>query len=79
MKSFLFGCQFLLALGIVTQFQQTGALAAGERERISLNDHWHFKKYGPNEKSDELIYDVRPEVRQRRRIILGEGKATLPI
>ncbi|MGL1957702.1 MAG: DUF4982 domain-containing protein [Colwellia sp.] len=30
------------------------------RERILLNDDWRFKKYSADEKSDALIYDVRP-------------------
>jgi len=36
-------------------------------------------KYGPDEKVDELIYDVRPEVRRRREIILGEDAATAAV
>jgi len=49
------------------------------RERISINDGWRFMKYGPDEKVDELIYDVRPEVRRRRQIILGEDAATAAV
>lgn len=36
------------------------------RERISINAHWRFKKYASKEEVDGLIYDVRPEVRDRR-------------
>lgn len=36
-------------------------------------------KYDPEEKVDELIYDVRPEVRRRREIILGEDAATAAV
>ena len=50
--------------------------ADAPRERISINDGWRFMKYGPDDKVDELIYDVRPEVRRRREIILGEDTAT---
>ncbi|MBN1181524.1 MAG: DUF4982 domain-containing protein [Bacteroidales bacterium] len=32
------------------------------RERIPINDNWRFYKYGPNVKTDNLIYDVRPEI-----------------
>ncbi|GAT63578.1 beta-galactosidase GalB [Paludibacter jiangxiensis] len=32
------------------------------RQRISINDGWHFFKYESGAKSDKLIYDVRPEV-----------------
>ncbi|MFZ5891478.1 MAG: beta-galactosidase GalB [Myxococcota bacterium] len=33
------------------------------RERVSLNDDWRFYKYAEHEAGDELIYDVRPDVR----------------
>ncbi|UOB17579.1 beta-galactosidase GalB [Abyssalbus ytuae] len=32
------------------------------RERISLNEGWRFMKYDSLNKTDNLIYDVRPEV-----------------
>ncbi|WP_099598014.1 beta-galactosidase GalB [Reichenbachiella sp. 5M10] len=32
------------------------------RERISINDNWRFYKYENIEKTDNLIYDVRPEI-----------------
>ncbi|KAF0152352.1 MAG: glycosyl hydrolases family 2 immunoglobulin-like beta-sandwich domain protein [Ignavibacteria bacterium] len=32
------------------------------RERISLNEKWFFYKYDSNTKTDDLIYDVRPEI-----------------
>lgn len=31
------------------------------RERVLINNGWKFFKYDTNEKSDDLIYDVRPE------------------
>ncbi|MBU0472960.1 MAG: DUF4982 domain-containing protein [Bacteroidetes bacterium] len=34
------------------------------RERISINDNWKFYKYNANEKTDDLIYDIRPEVKE---------------
>jgi len=40
--------------------------ADGVRERTSLNDHWRFTKGDPNGDSTGLIYDVRPEVKDRR-------------
>jgi len=36
------------------------------RERISLNADWRFMKYASREEADDLIYDVRPEVRDNR-------------
>ncbi len=36
------------------------------RERISLNDDWKFFKYESAEEADDLVYDVRPEVTDRR-------------
>ncbi len=32
------------------------------RERISINEGWRFMKYDSEEKTDQLIYDVRPEI-----------------
>jgi len=32
------------------------------RQRISINDGWHFYKYDSIAKADNLIYDIRPEV-----------------
>lgn len=36
------------------------------RERISINNDWRFYKYESLDKADNLIYDVRPEVRDKR-------------
>ena len=33
------------------------------RERVLLNDNWRFYKYSEAEQADNLIYDVRPEVK----------------
>jgi beta-galactosidase len=40
--------------------------AAAPRERISINDNWRFVKGDPNGDSTGLIYDVRPDVKDRR-------------
>ncbi len=32
------------------------------RQRISINEGWHFYKYIGHEKADSLIYDVRPAI-----------------
>jgi len=44
----------------------TGFAAESPRERTSLNDHWQFRKEDPENDSSGLLYDVRPEVRDRR-------------
>ncbi len=36
------------------------------RERISINDNWRFSKGDPNGDSTGLIYDVRPEVKDKK-------------
>src|SRR5690606_5032167 len=40
-------------------------LAAAPREHISINDNWRFTKGDPDENSARLIYDVRPEVKDK--------------
>jgi beta-galactosidase len=43
------------------------ALAAdAPRARISINDNWRFTKGDPNGDSTGLIYDVRPEVKDKK-------------
>ena len=41
------------------------------RERISLDAGWKFYKYGPGEKPDDLIYDVRPAVHGNTEFVAG--------
>jgi len=62
--SFSFGCQ-----------SKTGAEKA-VRERLSLNDGWTFFKYDSAEKSDSLIYDVRPEVKENNDSKDADSKPT---
>ena len=40
--------------------------ADSPRERISINGNWRFTKGDPNGDSTGLIYDVRPDVKDRR-------------
>ena len=42
------------------------ATADVPRERISINDNWRFTKGDPNGDSTGLIYDVRPEVKDKK-------------
>ncbi|HXI71532.1 MAG TPA: beta-galactosidase GalB [Verrucomicrobiae bacterium] len=53
---------------ILGQELLSGALPiqATPRERISINDHWRFTKGDPNGDSTGLIYDVRPEVKDKK-------------
>ena len=37
-----------------------------QRQRISINEDWRFYKYASTAKADELIYVVRPEVKDVR-------------
>lgn len=37
-----------------------------QRQRISINQDWRFFKYNSSGKADDLIYDVRPEIQNRR-------------
>lgn len=41
-------------------------VTSGVRQRISINDDWRFFKYDWLGKADDLIYDVRPEVKDRQ-------------
>ncbi|MBN1997016.1 DUF4982 domain-containing protein [candidate division KSB1 bacterium] len=46
------------------------------RQRISINENWRFYKYPSAEKADSLIYDVRPEVSDRRDDRPADAKPT---
>ncbi|TWT90202.1 Beta-galactosidase [Pseudobythopirellula maris] len=55
------------SLGAPASAQPAGEGAKGSaRERVSLNEGWRFYKYGSADEADELVYDVRPEVTDRR-------------
>ncbi|MCA1745518.1 MAG: DUF4982 domain-containing protein [Bacteroidales bacterium] len=51
----------LLALFFFT-CQTKEQAKAPVREKISINEGWHFYKYASLEEADSLIYDVRPEI-----------------
>ncbi|TAK94706.1 MAG: beta-galactosidase, partial [Verrucomicrobia bacterium] len=57
--------RFALALLFVASIAP-GSAADAPRERISINDNWRFTKGDPNGDSTGLIYDVRPEVKDRK-------------
>jgi beta-galactosidase len=66
-KAFAFiVCLFLLnCISAFTQSVGTGTDRI-QRERISINEGWRFYKYKQVTRADSLIYDVRPEIRDRR-------------
>lgn len=68
----------LLLICCIPALTQTGVRSRdGDlRQRISLNEDWRFFKYGPTEQPDDLIYDVRPEVRESRDDLPADTRPT---
>lgn len=64
MKSLtLIGCLMLLcSCSLKSQLQNE--THNENRQRISINENWRFFKYDWLSKGDDLIYDVRPEVKE---------------
>ena len=60
------GCLILLSFNSNPKQEQITGIRRINRERISINEDWRFYKYDSVTKADELIYDVRPEVRDYR-------------
>jgi beta-galactosidase len=59
----LIGSLFLAAcMPVITQTSGTETDGV-HRERISINEDWCFYKYESAEKADDLVYDVRPNVK----------------
>jgi len=56
----------LLPLALVVLCSAPAIVTASPRERISINDNWRFTQGDPNRDSTGLIYDVRPEVKDRK-------------
>lgn len=50
----------------LTFVSDAGSAQAAPRERISINDNWRFAKGDPNGDSTGLIYEVRPEVKDKK-------------
>jgi len=46
------------------------------RQRISINDGWNFYKYDSLVKADDLIYDVRPEVTDKKENMVADAMST---
>jgi beta-galactosidase len=62
----------------VLYFAQTAATARDgvHRQRISINENWRFFKHDTISESDSLIYDVRPEVKDREDDKPADAKPT---
>ena len=49
---------------------------AQTREKISINNNWSFFKYSSAQEADSLIYDVRPEVKDKNDNKEADSKPT---
>jgi beta-galactosidase len=61
------------------QFQSCTSTAStddGLRQRLSINDGWAFFKYETAEQSDDLIYDVRPDLGVSQELKEADAKPT---
>jgi beta-galactosidase len=68
----------LVLFAWIPQLAQNAATGADDvnRQRIAINDNWRFYKYDSMAKADELIYDVRPEVKDREDNKPADAKPT---
>ena len=46
------------------------------RQHISINEGWRFYKYNSRSKSDSLIYDVRPEIKETQDYKIADARPT---
>ncbi|WP_163711338.1 beta-galactosidase GalB [Mangrovibacterium lignilyticum] len=67
---------FLCLLFFVFGCKPNPAAEKVVRERISLNGGWAFYKYDSSEKSDSLIYDVRPDGKENNDSKDADSKPT---
>ncbi|MBN2092360.1 DUF4982 domain-containing protein [candidate division KSB1 bacterium] len=58
------GCLVLLAGALAIAPASATGIESNPRQRISINQDWRFFKYASGTESDNLIYDVRPEVKE---------------
>jgi beta-galactosidase len=65
-RAFGFG-RSLMAIALLLLFANESSIAQSlPRERISINDGWRFQKGDPDGNSTGLIYDIRPEVKDKK-------------
>src|SRR6187401_2793351 len=58
----IFWLFIFLCYGVPASAQNLLSKNTITRERISVNEDWHFYKYATPAEADNLIYDVRPIV-----------------
>ncbi len=60
--------EYLVPLAGILALTQTATAGTDSvhRQRISINEDWRFYKYDSIAKADNLIYDVRPEVKDHK-------------
>ncbi len=68
----------IILLACIPAFAQTAATGTDNvhRQRIAINEDWRFYKYDSMAKADELIYDVRPEVKDHKDDRPADAKPT---
>jgi len=69
--------RFVFVLRVAMSFCMAVTSCLG-RDRICLNDNWHFAKGDPEGTSSSLMYDVRPEVKDRRDDKPADAEPTEP-
>lgn len=77
-RSFIF-CSLLfavLACNPKTEKYNSTKTSSGLRERISINQNWKFYKYEFAEPADNLIYDVRPDVFDKKDDKVADSRPT---
>lgn len=68
----------LVLFPYLSSFAQTPAADTGSiyRQRISINEGWRFYKYDSLAKADDLIYDVRPDIKDYNDARPADAKPT---
>lgn len=69
---------YLVLLGCIPAFTQTVTTSDSSvhRGRISINEDWRFYKYDSMEEVDDLVYDVRPEVKDTNKVVVADEMPT---
>ncbi|OQB65048.1 MAG: Beta-galactosidase [Bacteroidetes bacterium ADurb.Bin145] len=76
-KTLIFaGYLILTACGSRTSTAEITVTDVTKREKICINDGWFFYKYPSDSLADKLIYDVRPEVTDRRDDRVADSRPT---
>lgn len=70
------GCLILLVCSTTVAQEPLTGISSIIRERISLNEDWRFYKYGSLTAADNLIYDIRPEVTDKRDDKVADARPT---